>query len=369
MASAGENLPWVPDTRLAPNPSLQEIARKANVSRSTVSRVMRNDPRISPDTATRVRAAAQELNYRPNPLLSTLMERVRVGSDISFQGTLAIVSDKEVASKWYVTPSGSWARINSGAVQRAQERGYKIEYFSTRDYPVESQRLSQVLRARDIHGIYVAPGFPGRELRIAWNWFAAATTGYGLLHPALHRVCYNNYHGIQLACQKLKAAGYRRVGLYLKHRSNEVTDNNYLAGFLLFLQSLPEEQRVPPALVAAYDREEFCHWFRTHRPDALISLQTTVAEWAIEMGARCPDDFGFAHLDHTPNLTDWAGVNHNNEILGRGVIDLILAQLHRGEFDIPAHPTTTVVEGFWADGPSVRKPGVTPASAASSAVA
>jgi LacI family transcriptional regulator len=355
MACADDDLPWVPDTRSLPNPSLQEIARKASVSRSTVSRVMRSDPRISPETAARVKAAAKELNYRPNPLLSTLMERVRVGADISYQGTLAVVSDKPDAAKWYVSSTGSWARIHFGAVQRARERGYKIECFSTRDYPTGSRRLSQVLRARDIHGIYVAPGFEQRELRIEWEWFSAATTGYGLLRPALHRMCYNNYHGVQLACQKLAAAGYRRIGLYLKHRNNEVTDNNYLAGFLLFLQSVPARDRVPPALVATYDRAEFRKWFREHRPDALISLNTTLAEWAVELGARCPEDFGFAHLDHTPDLEGWAGVNHNNEILGRGVIDLILAQLHRGEFGIPTHPTTTIVEGEWADGPSVRQ--------------
>src|SRR5512140_818827 len=108
MASADKDLPWVPDTRSVPNPSLQEIARRAGVSRSTVSRVMRNDPRISPATAARVQAAARELNYRPNPLLSTLMERVRVGSDISYQGTLAIVSDKEDAARWYANSTGSW---------------------------------------------------------------------------------------------------------------------------------------------------------------------------------------------------------------------------------------------------------------------
>ncbi len=354
MPNGDENLPWMPDTRSLPNPSLQEIARKSNVSRSTVSRVMRNDPRISPATAARVRAAAKELDYRPNPLLSTLMERVRVGGDISYQGTLAIISDKEDAAKWYVNPTSSWARIHLGAVQRARERGYKIECFSTRDYPPGSRRLSQVLRARDIHGIYVAPGIKARELRIEWEWFSAATTGYGLLHPVLHRVSYNNYHGIQLACQKLSAAGYRRIGLYLKHRSNEATDNNYLAGFLLFLHSQPEAQRVLPALVETYDRDQFRRWFREHRPDALISLNVSVAEWAIELGAGCPEEFGFAHLDHTPNLEAWAGVNHNNEILGRGVIDLILAQLHRGEFGAPVHPATTVVEGYWVGGPSVR---------------
>jgi DNA-binding LacI/PurR family transcriptional regulator len=355
MASGNGNLPWVADTHSLPNPSLQDIAGRAKVSRSTVSRVMRNDPRISPGTVERVRAAAKELNYRPNPLLSTLMERVRVGGDISYQGTLAIISDKEDATRWYVADNSSWARIHFGALQRAQERGYKVECFSTRDYPTGTRRLSQVLRARDIRGIYVAPGLRGRELQIEWEWFAAATTGYGLLQPMLHRVCYNNYHGIQLACQKLRAAGYQRLGLYLNHRSNAATDNNYLAGFLIFQQSLPEEDRIPAALVESYEREHFHRWFREHRPDALIGLQTKLPEWASELGVLCPNDVGFALLDHTPNLEAFAGVDHNNDILGRGVMDLILAQLHRGEFGIPDHPTTTVVEGRWAEGASVRK--------------
>jgi LacI family transcriptional regulator len=351
-----ESLPWVPETRTAPNPSLEEIARRAKVSRSTVSRVLRHDPRISPATAERVRKVARELDYRPNPLLSTLMERVRVGRNVSYQGTIGIVTDQADAAQWYINSSGSWGRIHFGALQRAQERGYQIECFSVRDYPADGRRLSQVLHTRDIRGVYVTPGFAGRELRLDWQSFSGATTGHGLVRPSLHRVCYYNYHGIQLACGKLRAAGYRRIGLYLEHRSNEVTDNNYLAGFLLFLRSVPAANRIPPTLVTRYAADEFRAWYRQHRPDAVISSQAIVAEWALELGARCPDDFGFVHLDHTPNLTQWAGINHNNELIGRGVIDLILAQVNRGETGIPSHPTTTMVEGFWAEGPSVRAP-------------
>jgi LacI family transcriptional regulator len=349
-----ENLPWIPETRAGSSPSQEQIARRAGVARSTVSRVIRNDPRISPATAERVRAAAKELNYRPNPLLSTLMERVRVGGDISYRGTIGIVTDQVDAANWYRNSSGSWGRIHFGAMQRAQERGYNVECFSARDYPPDGRRFSQVLRTRDIRGIYVTPGFANRELRLEWDWFSAATTGHGLVRPALHRVCYHNYHGIQLACAQLRAAGYERIGLYLEQRSNEVTDNNYLAGFLLFLESVPTKFRIPPTLVGAYVLEEFRRWYRRFKPDAVISSQAMVAEWAKALGARCPEQFGFVHLDHTPNLSEWAGINHNNELIGRGVIDLILAQVHRGETGIPAHPTTTMVEGFWAAGPSVR---------------
>src|SRR5687767_11084669 len=93
-----DNLPWVPEMRTAPIPSLEQIAKRAGVSRSTVSRVMRNDPRISAATARRVREAAKDLDYRPNPLLSTLMERVRVGRNVSYQGTIGVVTDEADAA-------------------------------------------------------------------------------------------------------------------------------------------------------------------------------------------------------------------------------------------------------------------------------
>lgn len=43
-----------------------EVAELANISRSTVSRALSGDPRISEDTRARVHAAAAELGYQPN---------------------------------------------------------------------------------------------------------------------------------------------------------------------------------------------------------------------------------------------------------------------------------------------------------------
>lgn len=46
--------------------NLKEIARLAGVSKSTVSRVLRNEPRVSPVTRERVRTIIKELKYQPN---------------------------------------------------------------------------------------------------------------------------------------------------------------------------------------------------------------------------------------------------------------------------------------------------------------
>ncbi|HTA02755.1 MAG TPA: LacI family DNA-binding transcriptional regulator [Streptosporangiaceae bacterium] len=55
------------------NPSSRDIAREADVSQSTVSRVLNNSPRISKATTMRVRSAAERLAYSPNAAARTLI--------------------------------------------------------------------------------------------------------------------------------------------------------------------------------------------------------------------------------------------------------------------------------------------------------
>jgi LacI family transcriptional regulator len=53
-------------------PTLEEIARASQVSRSTVSRVINNDPRVRDVTRTRVLDAVQRLGYHPNVIARSL---------------------------------------------------------------------------------------------------------------------------------------------------------------------------------------------------------------------------------------------------------------------------------------------------------
>ena len=55
--------------------TIKDIARKLNISISTVSRAMRNAADINPVTKTRVMALANELNYQPNLLALSLKKK------------------------------------------------------------------------------------------------------------------------------------------------------------------------------------------------------------------------------------------------------------------------------------------------------
>lgn len=54
-------------------PSIKTIAEKANVSPSTVSRALRDDPRISPETKERVQTLARSLGYVPSQVARSLV--------------------------------------------------------------------------------------------------------------------------------------------------------------------------------------------------------------------------------------------------------------------------------------------------------
>src|SRR5690606_3346996 len=56
-------------------PTIKDVAKRAGVSPSTVSRVIADHPRISRATKERVRAAMRELNYQPNAAARSLVRR------------------------------------------------------------------------------------------------------------------------------------------------------------------------------------------------------------------------------------------------------------------------------------------------------
>ncbi|MBC7228698.1 MAG: LacI family DNA-binding transcriptional regulator [Thermoflexales bacterium] len=54
-------------------PTIQDVARRAGVSRQTVSRVLNNKGEVRPETRERVLAAIEELNYRPNAVARSMV--------------------------------------------------------------------------------------------------------------------------------------------------------------------------------------------------------------------------------------------------------------------------------------------------------
>ena len=71
--------------------TLSSLAAHCGISTATASRALSGHPNVRPQVREKVRAAAERLGYKRNPLVGTLMAQVRGARTCNFAGNLAIV--------------------------------------------------------------------------------------------------------------------------------------------------------------------------------------------------------------------------------------------------------------------------------------
>src|ERR1700733_13901887 len=106
--------------------TIRVLAKIAGVSTATVSLALRNDPRIRPHVRKRIQKIAAKHNYRPNPVVASLIAQVRGRRRAPRQGTLGMVFTAEAPSSVEMLAVKEW----TAAVEaRANQLGYGFDRF------------------------------------------------------------------------------------------------------------------------------------------------------------------------------------------------------------------------------------------------
>lgn len=337
-------------------PTQATIARKAGVSQMTVSLALRNHPSIPVATRERIRQLAAQLGYRRNPLVAALMRQVRGRRPVSYTTTLAWVTDFPTRDGWRHRVLNR--RYYQGVVERARELGYRVEEFWLGERDMTGRRLSEILRARGIYGVIIAPlPRPRGHVRLEWRWFAAATIGFSLWRPALHRAAHHQMHSVSLAVRELRRRGYRRIGLALPADVDARANNHWLAGFLVQRRRYGAREDWPFLITRDWTARQFRDWVAAYRPDAVLSSEPEALRWLRAMGQRVPRDVGFALLAWHDEVRACAGIRQHSRRVGAAAVDLVVEQLEHNQRGLPEHPKTVLIEGAWLNGPTVRSGG------------
>lgn len=335
------------------SPTMQQIADAAGVSRMAVSLALRNSPKISVATATRIRQMADELGYRPNPMVSALMTQLRQAREVKKPSVLAYVTAFPTERGW--RRPGPFVAFFEGAQRRAAELGYVLEEWWLRRPGMTERRFCDILNTRDIHGLIVAPLPAGAgELQFEWAQFASATISYSLAAPELNRASNDCFSAINIALRELTALGYRRIGLAIPEETDAQVRQHWTAAMLAYQHQIPVAERVPTLLKTAHSTRSFSNWFQENQPHAVVSLGGEGMRILSELGLRVPQDVGFANLALAPEDDDMAGVNQYSDLVGAAAVDLVDAQLRRNERGVPRHSKTVLISGEWVPGSTVR---------------
>lgn len=330
-----------------------EVAEAAQVSPATVSRALRDDPRISAAVRERVKAAAAKLGYAPNPLVQALMTQRR--RKLGPHGeTLALVTNvpreawqKKDVCRWYL----------SGLAERAVQLGYRVEVFFLGEERGASMRLHRTLLTRGVRGIIL--GFSQRDdqtVDLDVSDFCVVGLSTYFRGLAVDRAQVHGFFNVKLAFEKMRARGYRRPALIAPVRNNAIVGGQWSAAALNEQWQRPPEEQCPPFMMEGdhVNMAQFRAWFEQHQPDALLVYKIGVMELLERLRVKVPEDIGIAYLFGTEKeKKSLAGIDGNLDRVGAAAVDLLVQKMHVHDRGMPQHPRDVLITGSWREGSSL----------------
>lgn len=335
-------------------PTVRQIAELAGVSATAVSLALRNHSSISEPTRKRIQAIAERLHYQPDPML-TRLAAYRHGLQAGMCPLrVAYLINWRSYEDW--RKEHCETRFFTGARQRAEQLGYKLEEVWAREPNLSVRRLASILNTRNYDGLLVSDTpEPRGHLALDWSKLCAVKIGHSLVYPRLACVENNQYRIMQLAIRTLRRKGYRRIGLAIRGSTDEAVNHMYSASYLIETSRPRLFDRVPPLLSKRWNEETFRKWFLRHRPQVVLSLHLNVLQWLMNLQLSVPGDVGFVDLDCADRSGKRAGIYQFHERVGAVALDILVQLMHRNERGIPEVPQLTLLEGVWTDGATVKQ--------------
>ena len=343
---------------ITPRVTLSQIAARAGVHITTVSLALRNSPRLPAATRERIHALAKEMNYRPDPMLSSLIAYGAIRRKPVFQATIALFNAFPKPEEMVANPC--FRGYLEGAVKRAETLGYKIEEVCLGAKDLKPEALKRQLLARGITSLLIFPLPQQGTLLPGFDWeaFNVVALGYSLTEPQFTRVTNHQFRSMILMIRELRRLGYRRIGLCLDEIYNRKINMGLSSAYYAYTESIPEEDRVPVhRLSEGTGPQAIMTWVRRAEPEVIVGIDEGLFSWVREAGLRVPEDIGLvsAHVYEEDGRS--SGMLQNDDLIGAMAVDSLVAMIQRNEKGCPQHPQHVLIDGTWREGQTVRRVG------------
>jgi LacI family transcriptional regulator len=310
--------------------NLEEIARIAGVSRSTVSRVVNGDRRVSDEARTRVNAIIREHGYQPHAAARSLASRRTRMIGLRIPGEVA-----------FIFGDPYFPEMVQGVVDACNEADYGLTLMmEPENDPVSAERVYQrVIRGRHIDGVILSTSVIGDLFagRVASDGMPAVMIGR---HPTLPTVDIDNHAAARAAVDHLIDHGYRRIA-HIPGPPNIAASVERLAGYEQALTGAGK--LIDATLIAPGDFTDISGYQAMRvlldrpdgRPDAVFVGSDTMAVGALraiyEAGLTVPDDVAVMGFDgltsHSRNYPFLSTLAQSIPALGRSAIEMLLRRI------------------------------------------
>jgi LacI family transcriptional regulator len=316
--------------------TINDVARLAGVSITTVSHVINGTRFVSEDLRKRVADAMQTLNYQPNSLARSL--RMGLSKSIGL-----IVPD--ISNLFF-------AEIARAIEDAGYQHGYSVILCNTDDDPQKEATYVDVLRAKQVDGVIFisAGGISEGVNKLLEAHIPMVVIDREIPNIAADIVLVDNLQGGYLAARHLIETGHRRIAC-IAGPSDLTPSNQRLVGYqrALVEASLDCDERLvvrgdfhaETGYKAALDLLQI-----DPRPTAIFACNDMMAIGALHaayaLKIRVPEDLAIVGFDDIelvsyvyPPLTSMA---QPKQEIGKMAVDLIMERIH-----FPASLSRTIV--------------------------
>jgi LacI family transcriptional regulator len=280
-----------------PNLTLEDIAKQAGVSRSTVSRVVNDHPNVSEKVRKRVLDVIQNTGYHPNAAARTLASQRA--------WMIGLVLPHSV-SFFFTDPY--FPRLTQGIAQACNQHDYTLGLFLAGTKADEEKIFPRVSRKGLLDGVIVQAGNRGDQLieRLANADIPMVVAGRPFQSIDVSYIDIDNVNAAYNAVSHLIRVGRQRIGT-IAGPANSTVGIDRKEGYLKAL--IERGKQVDESLIIEGDFTEAGGYYAMQqllgaKPDAIFAASDIMAIGAMravrECGLCVPEDIAFVGFDDLP---------------------------------------------------------------------
>jgi LacI family transcriptional regulator len=308
--------------------TLEEIAKAARVSRSTVSRVINNEPRVSQETRRRVWQVIRKYDFHPNTAARALAGKRSHIIGLAIQNPYNVFSSDAFFGMF----------VQAIALEcEARDYYFMLSLVSTH----KPETYSKIVRGGHLDGLIVFYSTTDTSFtdRLQSEGIPFVLVGRPTAGGDVYSVDVDNFHGAEQVAHHLARLGYEHIAT-ITGPTHSVSSIDRLNGFLAGLQSYG--LTCPPDYIQAGDYSEQCGYLAmqhllslTPRPQAVFAANDASALGAMRavwgQRLRVPEDMAIVGYDDTPIAAmcepPMTTVRQSATDMGRATVRLLLDQL------------------------------------------
>lgn len=328
-------------------PTLQDIADAIGLAKSTVSLALRDKGTLSAKTRARIKQTAEEMGYRPDPLLAALVNRRNKKPANQLPVAFLSDADTKLHRPFY-----------QACGLRAGEWGYRMEHRVVTSEKDMSRTLRELwhrgTRGLILHHIPPSDWLDSELLR-----------DFAVVQCRLHRqplpfttVRSDIVRKTHAAIEHMLAQGHRRMGnavmLTTSDRSHP-EDQDRMGGVLSAQTRFSADAGFAEPLwidltqkSEAYWRKTARSWVTSEKLDAVVCTTDGLADllfygWKKQPAIAC------TLLDADRKTQRYPGMADNTALIGEKCLELIDQFVRTRRFGIPDHPYEVVIPSVWME--------------------